>query len=82
MTIDEYIKLFHKEQLNLVAFKPLFHCDDEVLRLVNAAILQEREACATVCDEMYLSNLAPDLIDVRRTAAACADTIRARGETK
>ena len=42
----------------------------------------EREACATVCDEMYLSNLAPDLIDVRRTAAACADTIRARGETK
>jgi hypothetical protein len=47
-----------------------------------AAIKEEREACATVCDEMYLKHLAPDLIDVRRTAAACADTIRARGETK
>jgi hypothetical protein len=50
MTQEEYIRLFHKEQLNLVAFKMLFQCDKEVLRLVNAAIAQEREACAKLCD--------------------------------
>ena len=50
MTEEEYSKLFHKEQLNLVAFKMLFQCDKEVLRLVNAAIEAEREACAKVCD--------------------------------
>ena len=51
MTIDEYIKLFHKEQLNLVAFKPLFQCAYDVLRLVNAAIEAEREACAEIAEE-------------------------------
>jgi len=46
MTRDEYIKLFHKEQLNLVAFKRLLDCDEEVLRLVNSAIKAERESVA------------------------------------
>jgi hypothetical protein len=50
MTQEEYVRLFHKEQLNLVAFKMLFQCDKEVLRLVNAAIAAEREACAKLCD--------------------------------
>ena len=50
MTREEYIKLFHKEQLNLVAFKRLMDCDEEVLRLVNSAIKTEREACAKVAD--------------------------------
>ena len=54
MTREEYSELFHKEQLNLVAFKQLFHCDQEVLRLVNAAIAAEREACAKACDEASL----------------------------
>jgi hypothetical protein len=44
MTRDEYNLLFHTEQLNLVAFKRLMDCDEEVLRLVNKAIAQEREA--------------------------------------
>ena len=48
MTRDEYNLLFHTEQLNLVAFKRLMDCDEEVLRLVNKAIAQEREACAKV----------------------------------
>lgn len=52
MTHDEYIDLFHKEQLNLVAFKQLYHCDAEVLRLVNAAIAAEREACAKLADDI------------------------------
>ena len=46
MTQEEYIKLFHKEQLNLVAFKRLLDCDEEVLRLVNRVIQTEREAVA------------------------------------
>ena len=54
MTWDEYNKLFHKLQLNLVAFKRLMDCDKEVLSLVNAAIAAEREACAKLCDEMPL----------------------------
>ena len=40
MDKNEYIDLFHKLQLNEVAFKPLFRCDDEVLALVNAALAQ------------------------------------------
>ena len=52
MTREEYYFLFHKFQLNLVAFKMLFQCDKEVLELVNAAIEAEREACARVLDEM------------------------------
>ena len=43
MTREEYNLLFHKEQLNLVAFKRLMDCDEEVLRLVNRAIEHERK---------------------------------------
>ena len=69
MTREEYIKLFHKEQLNLVAFKRLLDCDEEVLRLVNSAIKAEREACAKVADGW------PDY-DVQ----GLAEEIRARGQ--
>ena len=54
MTKEEYIKLFHKEQLNLVAFKRLLDCDEEVLRLVNSAIEAEREACAKIAENRML----------------------------
>jgi hypothetical protein len=74
MTRDEYNKLFHKLELNLVAFKRLIDCDEEVLKLVNHAIEAEREACAKVCDERE----QPNLYGMRECAAA----IRARGETK
>jgi len=80
MTREEYIKLFHKEQLNLVAFKRLLDCDEEVLRLVNSAIEAEREACAEICDGFYLS-----WIDIQgryefmgEGASECAGAIRAR----
>ena len=69
MTREEYNLLFHKEQLNLVAFKRLMDCDKEVLRLVNRAIENEREACAKVADGW------PDY-DVQ----GLAEAIRARGE--
>ena len=62
MNWDEYNKLFHKLELNLVAFQPLLQCDQEVLRLVNAAIAEEREACARYFEDsnymMYRSEVA------------------------
>jgi len=73
MTKEEYIKLFHKEQLNLVAFKRLLDCDEEVLRLVNSAIKTEREACARLAEE-YANGLE------RNYSEIIADNIRARGK--
>ena len=62
MNNDEYNKLFHTLELNLVAFKPLMQCDQEVLKLVNAVIEAEREACAKYFDDsdymMYRSEVA------------------------
>ena len=73
MTWEEYNLLFHKEQLNLVAFKRLMDCDEEVLRLVNRAIENEREACAKVCDG-YSDGRHANMADL------CAEAIRARGK--
>jgi hypothetical protein len=64
---DEYNILFHKLELNLVAFKRLMDCDEEVLKLVNAAIEAERErikwdtihSCHPHCDR-------PACVAVRR----------------
>ena len=67
MTREEYNLLFHKEQLNLVAFKRLMDCDEEVLRLVNRAIENEREACAKEAETTFYSVQA-------------AENIRARGQ--
>jgi len=58
MNWDEYNILFHKCNLNLVAFKRLMDCDQEVLKLVNAAIETKRpwvglteEELKPLCDE-------------------------------
>ena len=45
MTKEEYIKLFHEAKVNLVAFKPVFHCDDELRKMVEMAIEKERDEC-------------------------------------
>ena len=74
MTKEEYNLLFHKEQLNLVAFKRLMDCDEEVLRLVNRAIENEREACAKMCDD--LDDDLPDGL----AGWQYGEAIRARGE--
>lgn len=79
MTWDEYNKLFHKLQLNLVAFRPLMECDAEVLKLVNAAIEQEREACAMEADyEAARWAYSPE---AREPCEEVAKAIRARGNT-
>ena len=72
MTWDEYNLLFHKQQLNLVAFKRLMDCDEEVLRLVNSAIAAEREAC---CAIVY------GLCESDNVAQRTVDAIRARSDT-
>ena len=53
MTWDEYNKLFHKTQANLVAFQPLMQCDHEVIKMIEAAVEAEREACATLADKWH-----------------------------
>jgi hypothetical protein len=89
MTREEYIKLFHRAEANLVAFKPVFHCDDELRRMVEMAIEDEREACAKVCEDMWhewLDSPSPEenVEDFYRAhkpdAEDCAKAIRARGE--
>jgi hypothetical protein len=73
MTNKEYIELFHRAQVNLVAFKPVFHCDDELRRMVEVAIEDEREACAKLCENFYRNG---NWITKKEAAAA----IRARGD--
>ena len=51
MTWDEYNKLFHKTQANLVAFVPLMQCDTAVIKMIEEAVAEEREACAKLCEE-------------------------------
>jgi hypothetical protein len=71
MTLDEYNLLFHRQQLNLVAFKRLMDCDEEVLRLVNSAIEAEREACAAKAEQ----------VGQHKNHIGIAAAIRARGNT-
>jgi len=84
MTWDEYNLLFHKQQLNLVAFKRLMDCDEEVLRLVNSAIEAEREACAEICKKHADVYAMLEQNPTTKSAwAACIDNldaIRARGQ--
>ena len=87
MDREEYNRLFHKHKLNLVAFKPLNDCDEEVLKLVNAAIEAEREACAKVCDQMFHDWCNQEFEDEdeayrnKPDAEDCKKAIRARGNT-
>jgi len=69
MTKEEYIKLFHKAEVNLVAFKPVFHCDDELRKMVEMAIEKEREECAKVCED-----------SVEYAGGTLAEAIRSRGQ--
>ena len=81
MTREEYSELFHNEQLNLVAFKQLFHCDQEVLRLVNAAIAAEREACANACEDVHAGKYDAPEFWREGVAYTCAAAIRARSKS-
>jgi len=96
MTRDEYNVLFHRLELNLVAFKRLMDCDEEVLSLVNHAIKAERERLYgkdidTLLFEEHRLGFEKGSRSERETcaklcdearAARLAEQIRARGETK
>ena len=55
MNWDEYNILFHKLNLNRVAFKEVIDCSEEILTLVNAAIAAERKEWVGLTDEELLN---------------------------
>ena len=71
MNREEYIDLFHRAEVNLVAFKQVFHCDEELRKMVEMAVKAEREACADIA-ENWNSNGFPRV--------GVAAQIRARGQ--
>jgi len=79
MNWNEYNKLFHKFELNLVAFKPLMECDQEVLKLVNAAIEAEREACIKLLEDFSQTTMVPVKDTWRMGLIAGANALRTRG---
>jgi hypothetical protein len=82
MNWDEYNKLFHELQLNLVAFKPLMECDQEVLKLVNAAIAAEREACIKLLEDFSQTTMVPVVDTWRMGLIAGANALRQRGRNE
>ena len=76
MTPEEYSLLFHRAQVNLVAFKQVFHCDDELRKMVEMAVAAEREACAKVCEGLGMATNG-----MHERNHECAAAIRARGNT-
>jgi hypothetical protein len=71
MKWNEYNKLFHELELNRVAFKQLMDCDQEVLKLVNAAIAAEREACCSIVyGQCGSDNVAQRTVDAIRARSA------------
>jgi len=52
MNWDEYNILFHKLNLNRVAFKEVKDCSEEILTLVNAALAAEREWVGLKAEEI------------------------------
>ena len=79
MNREEFSLLFHRAQVNLVAFKKLYEPEafEAMQRMVEMAVAEEREACAKVCEEN-----ATDLSEGDWDSACinCADHIRARGQ--
>jgi len=74
MTKEEYNDLFHRAELNLVAFKMVNHCDDEIKRMVEMAVAAEREECAKVCEEGGKDETGR----IHVQAWGCAKAIRSR----
>ena len=58
MTREEYIDLFHRAEVNLVAFKQVNDCGAELRKMVEMAIEAEREACALMCEKFGLLHVA------------------------
>ena len=55
-------------------------CDKPVCVAIRKAVLEEREACAKVCDELVTHTQARGDNDSMLAAISCAIAIRARGD--
>jgi hypothetical protein len=62
MNWDEYNKLFHRAQVNRVAFVPVMQADEPLLRMVNLALDDQRELIAAwvvdMCQGLDASTIA------------------------
>ena len=78
MTKEEFSLLFHRAQVNLVAFKMLYEPEafEAMHRMVEMAIAEEREACAKLCEEGGRDESGR----IHVQAWGCAKAIRARGK--
>ena len=78
MTKEEFSLLFHRAQVNLVAFKMLYEPEafEAMHRMVEMAIAEEREACAKLCEEGGRDESGR----IHVQAWGCAKAIRARGQ--
>ena len=79
MTREDYIDLFHRAHANLVAFKQVFHCDEELRKMVEMAVADEREACAKLVHDNALACDPGSMLQTYLASNAAA--IRARGNT-
>lgn len=52
MNWDEYNKLFHRAQVNRVAFVPVMQADEPLMRMVNMALDEQRELIASWVADM------------------------------
>lgn len=77
MTKEEFSLLFHRAQVNLVAFKQLYEPEafEAMQRMVEMAINEEREACAKIADT-WKDNV---VWEARTAADNIGREIRARG---
>jgi len=80
MTWEEYNQLFHRAHVNEVAFKRVIDCDEELRKMVEMAIEDEREECAKVCEAGVVQTNNWDASDWNQACEIRAAAIRRRGE--
>ena len=78
MTLEEYSQLFHRAHVNEVAFKRVIDCDEELRKMVEMAIEEEREECAKLCEDDRTQ--AMEWLGSSRPGGHFAAAIRARRE--
>ena len=78
MNREEYSDLFHRAEVNLVAFKQVFHCDEELRKMVEMAVEAEREACI-VDIQMHIPRSGRHTPEYQM-AMRMLERIRARGQ--
>ena len=76
MTENDVIQMMRQAGLTRTKYAPSFR------RLIEIAVIAEREACAKVCDEKVEAEYATGKVDHNEMGwtQACAIDIRARGQ--